>query len=66
MSTARIGNSDIARYSHDGKLLWVTRYMEMFGDPSIRIQRQTVNATPRRRVAGDYDGDGRADLVTFA
>ena len=29
------GNSDIARYSHDGKLLWVTRYMEMFGDPKM-------------------------------
>lgn len=29
------GNSDIARYSHDGKLIWVTRYMEMFGDPKM-------------------------------
>jgi outer membrane protein assembly factor BamB len=29
------GNSDVARYSHDGKLLWVTRYMELFGDPKM-------------------------------
>jgi outer membrane protein assembly factor BamB len=29
------GNADIARYSHDGKLLWVTRYMELFGDPKM-------------------------------
>jgi outer membrane protein assembly factor BamB len=29
------GNSDIARYSHDGKLVWVTRYMELFGDPKM-------------------------------
>ena len=29
------GNSDIARYSHDGKLVWVTRYMEIFGDPKM-------------------------------
>jgi outer membrane protein assembly factor BamB len=29
------GNSDIARYSHDGKLLWVTRYMDLFGDPKM-------------------------------
>lgn len=29
------GNSDIARYTHDGKLVWVTRYMEMFGDPKM-------------------------------
>ena len=29
------GNSDIARYSHDGKLQWVTRYMELFGDPKM-------------------------------
>src|SRR5689334_8174674 len=29
------GNSDIARYSHDGKLMWVTRYMELFGDPKM-------------------------------
>jgi outer membrane protein assembly factor BamB len=27
------GNSDIARYSHDGELICVTRYMELFGDP---------------------------------
>ena len=27
------GNADIARYSHDGKLIWVTRYMDLFGDP---------------------------------
>ena len=29
------GNSDIARYSHDGKLIWVTRYMALFGDPKM-------------------------------
>ena len=29
------GNADIARYSHDGKLIWVTRYMAMFGDPKM-------------------------------
>lgn len=29
------GNSDIARYSHDGKLIWVTRFMELFGDPKM-------------------------------
>ena len=29
------GNSDIARYSHDGKLIWVTRYMEVFGNPKM-------------------------------
>ncbi len=29
------GNSDIARYSHDGKLIWVTRYMKRFGDPKM-------------------------------
>ena len=29
------GNSDIARYSHDGTLVWVTRYMELFGDPKM-------------------------------
>jgi outer membrane protein assembly factor BamB len=29
------GNADIARYSHDGKLIWVTRYMEAFGDPKM-------------------------------
>jgi outer membrane protein assembly factor BamB len=29
------GNSDIARYSHDGKLSWVTRYMALFGDPKM-------------------------------
>ncbi len=27
------GNADIARYSHDGKLIWVTRYLERFGNP---------------------------------
>ncbi len=32
---AAFGNSDIARYSHDGKLVWVTRYMEIFGDPKM-------------------------------
>jgi outer membrane protein assembly factor BamB len=29
------GNSDVARYAHDGKLVWVTRYMELFGDPKM-------------------------------
>jgi outer membrane protein assembly factor BamB len=29
------GNADIARYSHDGKLIWVNRYMERFGDPKM-------------------------------
>ncbi len=29
------GNSDVARYSHDGKLVWVTRYMTLFGDPKM-------------------------------
>ena len=29
------GNSDIARYSHNGKLKWVTRYMQIFGDPKM-------------------------------
>lgn len=29
------GNADIARYTHDGKLVWVTRYMSLFGDPQM-------------------------------
>lgn len=29
------GNADIARYSHDGKLVWVTRYILTFGDPKM-------------------------------
>jgi outer membrane protein assembly factor BamB len=29
------GNSDIARYTHNGELLWVTRYLEIFGDPKM-------------------------------
>ncbi len=29
------GNSDIACYSHDGKLQWVRRYMADFGDPKM-------------------------------
>ena len=29
------GNADIARYSHDGKLVWVNRYMDHFGDPKM-------------------------------
>ncbi len=29
------GNSDIARYSHDGKVIWITRYMQLFGDPKM-------------------------------
>lgn len=32
---AAFGNADIARYSHDGELVWVTRYMEHFGDPKM-------------------------------
>ena len=29
------GNADVARYSHDGELVWVTRYMEVFGNPEM-------------------------------
>ena len=29
------GNSDIARYSHDGQLKWVKRYIPVFGDPKM-------------------------------
>lgn len=29
------GNADIARYSHDGKLQWVRRYMSDFGNPKM-------------------------------
>jgi outer membrane protein assembly factor BamB len=29
------GNADIACYSHDGKLTWVKRYMDEFGDPKM-------------------------------
>jgi len=29
------GNADIARYTHDGKLIWVTRYIPRFGDPKM-------------------------------
>ena len=29
------GNADIARYSLDGRLMWVTRYMALFGDPKM-------------------------------
>jgi outer membrane protein assembly factor BamB len=29
------GNADIARYSHDGKLQWVQRYIPHFGDPRM-------------------------------
>ena len=29
------GNADIARYSHDGKLIWVKRYLAEFGDPKM-------------------------------
>ena len=29
------GNADIARYSHDGDLIWVSRYIPMFGDPKM-------------------------------
>ncbi len=29
------GNADIARYAHDGKLVWVNRYIPRFGDPKM-------------------------------
>jgi len=29
------GNADIARYSHDGKVIWVKRYLPHFGDPKM-------------------------------
>jgi outer membrane protein assembly factor BamB len=29
------GNADIARYSHEGKLAWVQRYIPLFGDPKM-------------------------------
>jgi len=29
------GNADIARYTHDGKLIWVNRYIPTFGDPKM-------------------------------
>ena len=29
------GNADIARYTHDGKLIWLRRYMKDFGDPKM-------------------------------
>jgi outer membrane protein assembly factor BamB len=29
------GNADIARYSHDGKLVWTKRYLPHFGDPKM-------------------------------
>ena len=29
------GNADIARYSHDGQLVWVKRYISTFGDPKM-------------------------------
>lgn len=29
------GNADIARYSHDGKLIWIRRYLSDFGDPKM-------------------------------
>src|SRR4029450_13610711 len=29
------GNADIARYTHDGKLVWVNRYLRRFGDPKM-------------------------------
>lgn len=29
------GNADIARYTHDGKLVWVSRYLAKFGDPKM-------------------------------
>ena len=38
------GNADIARYSHDGKLIWVNRYM-----PRVRRSRRWPGATPSVR-----------------
>jgi outer membrane protein assembly factor BamB len=29
------GNADIARYTHEGKLVWVNRYLPRFGDPKM-------------------------------
>jgi outer membrane protein assembly factor BamB len=29
------GNADVARYSHDGKLVWVRRYLKDFEDPKM-------------------------------
>jgi outer membrane protein assembly factor BamB len=29
------GNADVARYTHDGKLVWATRYIPAFGDPKM-------------------------------
>ncbi|MFN0198394.1 MAG: PQQ-binding-like beta-propeller repeat protein [Planctomycetaceae bacterium] len=29
------GNADVARYSHDGDLIWVNRYIPQFGDPKM-------------------------------
>ncbi|MBI3860864.1 MAG: PQQ-binding-like beta-propeller repeat protein [Planctomycetia bacterium] len=29
------GNADVARYSHDGKLIWTNRYIPRFGDPKM-------------------------------
>ena len=29
------GNADVARYSHDGKLAWVQRYIRLFADPKM-------------------------------
>jgi hypothetical protein len=29
------GNADVARYSHDGQLVWVTRYIPHFRDPKM-------------------------------
>jgi outer membrane protein assembly factor BamB len=29
------GNADIARYTHDGRLVWVNRYLAQFGDPKM-------------------------------
>lgn len=29
------GNADVARYTHDGRLVWVQRYIPRFGDPKM-------------------------------
>ena len=33
--TAHIRNADVARYTHDGKLVWVRRYLKDFEDPKM-------------------------------
>ena len=42
------GNADIARYSHEGKLIWVHRYLPRFGDP--KMAWEIGRASCRERV----------------